>query len=258
MRSVDTRFWADGWVRKLNALDRYVFLYLLTNDHTNWCGVYELDMSMMAFESGVDEHDLTRSILPRLAPKAVYVEGWVYLQNYPKYHLNGTDATKKGYEKALSQVPEKIRLRIKGIEENGVVPPTHPSLASAFTSSSAFISVAPATLVYEVASLEENGRAYANTPALLDEATDLWREVNPLYKNWYTSNKTERTALDNLLTEEGLDWLKNIVPALPKTNGIPFFPTITKPSVLYNKRAEFKGAVQRHQTPRKTKGRGFA
>jgi hypothetical protein len=78
MRSVDTRFWVDGWVRKLNPLDRYLFLYFLTNTHSSWCGVYELDLTMIAFETGIEERELTNSMLPRLSPKVIYIGGWVY------------------------------------------------------------------------------------------------------------------------------------------------------------------------------------
>lgn len=144
MRSIDSRIWSDGWIRKLNALDRYLFLYLLTNDHSTWCGVYELDISMMAFESGIDREDLERSMLPRLSPKAIYVEGWVYVPNWVKYHQsesgNMSPQQKKGLEAAWAKVPENIRTVIKEIQDSGI-PYAYPiggvsASASAFTSTS--------------------------------------------------------------------------------------------------------------------------
>ena len=113
MRSLDTRFWSDVWVRKLNALDRYMFLYFLTNQHSTWCGVYEIDLSMVAFESGIDEYDLKKVILPRLSPKILYVDGWIYIANFEKYHANRSEKTKKGIDVAWEAVPERIRLKIK-------------------------------------------------------------------------------------------------------------------------------------------------
>lgn len=141
MRSVDTRFWEDGWVRKLNALDRYMFLYFLTNTHTNWCGVYELDLAMMAFESGIDKEDLERSIFPRLSPKVIYVDGWVYIPNFGKYHNSNSEDARKGFKRAFEQVPEEIQCKIKEIETNytlwggtgGSRVPSAFTLASAFT-----------------------------------------------------------------------------------------------------------------------------
>lgn len=144
MRSVQDRFWSDGWVRKLNPLDRYLFLYILTNEHTNWCGIYELDIGMMAFESGIDREELQRSMLPRLAPKAVYVDGWVYIPNWLRHHGSESGSIsptqQKGIEAAWKGVPERIRLKIKEIEEKGIpyaypmvgVSPSASALSSAY------------------------------------------------------------------------------------------------------------------------------
>jgi len=135
MRQVDTRFWVDSWVRKLNALDRYAFLYFLTNTHSSWCGVYELDISMAAFECGIDEHDLEKSILPRLSPKIIYISGWVYIKNFEKYHENKSAQTKKGIENAWIAVPEKIRLEIAKID-TPCRPPIDPLVGASPSSSS--------------------------------------------------------------------------------------------------------------------------
>lgn len=118
-RYIDTRFWSDGWIRKRNALERYAFLYFLTNEHSTWCGVYELDLSMMAFESGIDEQDLIRAILPRLAPKILYVDGWIFIKNFEKYHANHSEKTQKGIENAWKEVPESIRLKIRKLCDDG-------------------------------------------------------------------------------------------------------------------------------------------
>ncbi len=124
MRSVDTRFWSDGWTREINPLDRYLFLYLLTNERTSWCGVYELPLDIMAFEAGIDKEELKSSMLPRLAPKVLYVDGWVCIPNWTKYHLSegGTlsPQQKTGIEKAWKAVPERIRLRIEALAVEGI------------------------------------------------------------------------------------------------------------------------------------------
>lgn len=142
MRSVDTRFWNDTWVRKLNALDRYAFLYFLTNTHTTWCGVYELDISMAAFESGIDERDLLKTIIPRLKPKLIYIDGWVCIKNWQKYHLSGSGSVspqqQKGLEEAWKQVPEEIRHKIDETTENSI--PSIDPIGGVSPSSSTFAS----------------------------------------------------------------------------------------------------------------------
>lgn len=233
MRSVDTRFWADGWVRKLNALDRYLFLYLLTNDKTNWCGIYELDIAMMAFESGIDERDLERSFLPRLAPKVIYVDGWVYIPNYSKYHLNGTEATKKGYQKAFEAVPEKIRLKIKEIEQNGVVPPTHPSSALSFAPSFSSVS-APRVEVKEEIS-EENTKPKKESNVKYPNAKSIFELWGKYPRNW-DLNTTQLRAAENLFADRGGP--ENVGKALKyyeRHRDEDFCPQITSPYDLDSK-----------------------
>jgi len=116
-RMVNTRFWNDSWVRKLNSLDRYLFLYLLTNEHTNICGIYELPIGTMAYESGIDERDLERTMLKRLKPKVYYIDEWVFLVNFKK-HQQYNESVKIGMEKAQKDVPEKIMAKIKDILQN--------------------------------------------------------------------------------------------------------------------------------------------
>jgi hypothetical protein len=96
---------------------------------------------MIAFESGIDEHDLKRSILPRLEPKVIYIDGWVYIKNFEKYHSNKSKDTQEGIRKAWNNVPEKIRLKIKEMEDKDR-PPLGGGVgapSSAFALSSAYI-----------------------------------------------------------------------------------------------------------------------
>ncbi len=190
MRSVDTRFWSDVWVRKLNALDRYVFLYFLTNEHSSWCGVYEVDLSMVAFETGVDARDLEHSILPRLTPKIIYIDGWVYIRNFERYHANRSEKTQKGIQAAWEGVPERIREQIKAIDSTGI-PLAYPldgvspsASASASASATTLGANAPAQ-TFEVGEPEE-------TPA--QEATDFFSGIEDLAQGGEQIELTERLA----------------------------------------------------------------
>lgn len=106
---VHNRFWADGWVRQLNALDRYLFLYLLTNGRAKLTGVYELPIDLMASESGIDEKDLRISMLQRLEPKIYYKEGWVIIINYQGHSVNSSPDYRKGVGRSFYEIPTKIR-----------------------------------------------------------------------------------------------------------------------------------------------------
>lgn len=119
-RMIDTKFWSDNWVRELNPLDRYLFLYLLTNQHTNISGIYELPLDVMAFESGISERDLKGVMLKTLQPKVHYIKGWVYLKNFSK-HQSDNESVRKGVQNAISTIPFEIMAQIKAINENNTV-----------------------------------------------------------------------------------------------------------------------------------------
>lgn len=243
MRSIDSRLWSDGWVRKLNALDRYLFIYLLTNDHSTWCGVYELDLAMMAFESGIDREDLERAMLPRLAPKAIYVDGWVYIPNWIKYHLStsGTISPQhqKGFDTAWKAVPERIRLKIKEIEEKGYpmqgVSPSASSIASSFT-----ISRASPSEIKEVTEEEKipNKPKYPN-------ASKVFEKFGIKYpKNWKL-NKTQLIAAENLFEEHGLDEIEEALKWYENHKYDEFCPQVSSPYDLDSKWAKLETFIEK-------------
>ena len=193
-RSIDSRFWSDSWVRKLNALDRYVFLYFLTNDHSTWCGVYELPLDVLSHETGIKDRDLEEAILPRLSPKVIYIEEWVYVPNWTKYHLSthGTMSPQqqKGFEDAFSKVPERIRLKIKALEEKGIPYPypmvrVSPSTSTSTSNndetrvSSSFRKVAPPTPKKKRWGAYDETNPGDDLPAINADTGELIEEMAP-------------------------------------------------------------------------------
>lgn len=54
-RNVSMTFWTDSKVSDdFSSDDRYVYLYLFTNPHSNLCGCYEVSYRQMAYETGLD------------------------------------------------------------------------------------------------------------------------------------------------------------------------------------------------------------
>ena len=54
-RNIHLSFWQDTKVTDdFTPEDRYFYLYLLTNPHTNLCGCYEISIKQMANEMGYD------------------------------------------------------------------------------------------------------------------------------------------------------------------------------------------------------------
>jgi hypothetical protein len=110
-RYVNTKFWSDTFISELNPLDRYLFLYFLTNEHTNIAGVYELPLKTISFETGI-ELDMLKKMLKRLIGKVVYVDGWVCIKNFQKHQSTESEKVKRGIEIEMSKIPDNIRKKI--------------------------------------------------------------------------------------------------------------------------------------------------
>lgn len=146
-RYIDTKFWSDGYVRKLNPLERYLFVYILTNEHTNISGIYELPIDFIAFETGIDQTVLP-VMLERLREKIIYVNGWVAIKNFIKYQSDH-DNVKKGIEHNLASVPKEIMQELVKLgytlegSDHDLTRPSNYSNSNLYSNSNIATKVAP-------------------------------------------------------------------------------------------------------------------
>lgn len=107
-RYINTKFWSDPWVvDHLNILDRHLFIYFMTNEHTNIAGVYELSIRTISNETGFEREEIAR-MLKRLEPKVLYIDGWVVLKNGIKNQNYHSPQAKKGIENELATCPDNL------------------------------------------------------------------------------------------------------------------------------------------------------
>ncbi len=113
-RYVDTCFWDDSYIMKLDPSEKLLFMYLLTNPLTNICGIYQIEIKRMAFDTGFDPVVIT-TILERLEKddKCAYRDGWIAMKNWIK-HQNRSPKVQTGIEIQLKEVPEPLKKFIKG------------------------------------------------------------------------------------------------------------------------------------------------
>lgn len=115
-RPLKTSFWTDDWIATLCATEKLLYLYLLTNPHTNLCGIYRVSIRYLSFETGIGVEEVTR-ILQKFEEdkKAVYKDGWIVLVNYQK-HQTKSPKVKKGIEREMSEIPQEIAELRYGID----------------------------------------------------------------------------------------------------------------------------------------------
>lgn len=51
-RKIHTSFWSDSFIQSLTPEQRYFFLYLLTNEKTKQCGIYDISKRQICFDTG--------------------------------------------------------------------------------------------------------------------------------------------------------------------------------------------------------------
>lgn len=114
-RVINTKFWSDSFVVKLSVIEKYLFLYFLTNEHTELCGIYELPMVVIVRETGCSEKEINDAI-NSMHEKIIMINGWVYVKNFKKNQSTNPNM-EKGAERSLSNVPTEVLEKIKLVDE---------------------------------------------------------------------------------------------------------------------------------------------
>jgi len=109
LRSVNTKFWDDGYIISLDPVEKLLFLYNLTNPLTNICGAYEISLRRIAFDTGIDQ-DTVLKIFERFekANKQTYKEGWLVIHNFIK-NQSLNPKVREGIKIGLNNAPKWVK-----------------------------------------------------------------------------------------------------------------------------------------------------
>lgn len=108
-RQIYVTFWTDSKVEEdFTPEDKYFYLYLLTNAHTNLCGCYEIGKRQMSNDTGytVDVIERLLSRMSELHNVIRYNEQSkeVLLLNWHKYNWSKSDKLLKGVANEIERV----------------------------------------------------------------------------------------------------------------------------------------------------------
>lgn len=106
-RYINTRFWNDGFISDLDPVEKLVFIYFLTNEHTNISGIYELPLKIMSIETGI-EISMLKKIVIRLKNRVRYIDGKVIIKNFVKHQETGSPNVIKGILNCLKELDKKF------------------------------------------------------------------------------------------------------------------------------------------------------
>jgi DnaD/phage-associated family protein len=106
-RQVQIDMWRDRYVGRLQPLEKLFFVYLLTNDQTSQCGVYEFDDRSATFDTGISWDDMS-GMLKQFQDdgKIKYDEQTheIMLINWLKYNVARSPKVAKVIDKELMSV----------------------------------------------------------------------------------------------------------------------------------------------------------
>lgn len=99
-RNISMSFWTDSKVDDdFTPEDKYFFLYLMTNPHTNICGCYEISMKQMERETGYNTDTVKRLLhrMEKMHNVIRYSEKTkeVLIVNWGKYNWSASEKVKK-------------------------------------------------------------------------------------------------------------------------------------------------------------------
>lgn len=109
-RNIALSFWTDSKVDdEFTPEDKYFYLYLLTNPHTNICGCFEISMKQMVRETGYNE-DTVKRLIHRLVNTHRVIEynsatKEILIYNWHKYNWSTSDK----FMKAVDSVARYIK-----------------------------------------------------------------------------------------------------------------------------------------------------
>lgn len=118
-RMINTKFWSDSYISELDPIEKLLYLYLITNERVNLCGIYELPLKFMSLETGIEKEMLTK-IIGRFETdeKIFMVNGFIIIKNFIKNQNIESPSIQTGITRRLNDLPLEIR---KSIENQDTV-----------------------------------------------------------------------------------------------------------------------------------------
>lgn len=106
-RQFHTQFWKDEWAIELKPVERYLYIYLFTNDLSSISGIYKLPLRVICNETGLDADYVTPTLNRFQQDKKIfYRDGVMWVVNMRKYHKNASPRTMTKVNADVMDIPD--------------------------------------------------------------------------------------------------------------------------------------------------------
>ena len=94
-RKIHTSFWSNPFTQDLTPEQKYFYLYLITNDKTKQCGIYEITKRQMCYDTGYNIDTVSKLLEYFISSKKIWYNpetNELAIKNWAKY--NGSTSPK--------------------------------------------------------------------------------------------------------------------------------------------------------------------
>ena len=206
-RTVQMTFWTDGKViENFTPEERYFYLYLLTNPHTNLCGCYEIVYGQMSIETGYTREIIDR-LMNRLEQTHKVIEyskktREVLLLNWSKFNWTRSEDFIKPLTKEIERIKDDGFREFLTEKKDGVkrvmIPSKHPPKTTVTDTDSVPDSDADADS-------DKDAKAKVDTSKIISEITDLYQQICVSYPRIKSMSEARKTAIKARLKQYTVD-----------------------------------------------------
>lgn len=110
-RNVNVKFWSDPFIETLTQDKKLFYLYLITNEHTTQCGIYEITFKQITDDTGFNRK--TVESLVEFFEKAGKIKysrktSEIAIKNFVKHNPQGSPKVKAFVDKELLSVKDRL------------------------------------------------------------------------------------------------------------------------------------------------------
>jgi hypothetical protein len=110
-RKVHTSFWSDPFTSELDKDKKLFYLYLITNERTKQCGIYEISKRQISFDLGYTIDTVSKLLAYFIENGKIYYSNEtneIALKNWAKYNYSTSPKVVKCIESELLQVKNRV------------------------------------------------------------------------------------------------------------------------------------------------------
>ena len=113
-RKLHTTFWSDTFIGELDRDKKLFYIYLLTNERTTQCGIYEISKKQIAFDLGYSIDTVSKLLIYFInAGKIRYNEGTneMAIGNWVKYNFSTSPKVQTCVNKELKVIKDTLLIQ---------------------------------------------------------------------------------------------------------------------------------------------------